>query len=143
MPKVKSMDRIKKKWVDSTQLNQAEYRAGVESPKADWADQTAKAEKSYNSGVQAAITRGAFGKGVKKKGTAGWQSATLAKGPERWAQGVALAADDYERGFSPYRAVLEALTLPERGPKGDPKNIARVAAVAKALHDKKKAGGGL
>jgi len=143
MPKVKSMDRIKKNWVTSTQVKQDEYRAGVESPKVDWAEETAKAEKTYNAGVQSAITRGAFGKGVKKKGTAGWKSATLAKGPERWAQGVALAADDYERGFSPYRAVLEALILPERGPKGDPKNINRVAAVAKALHEKKMAGGGL
>lgn len=137
---VKPMDRIKKKWVTSTQANQAEFEEGVKNPRKDWAQQTAKAEGNYKAGVQAAIAQGRFGKGVTKAGTSKWQEKTLSKGPARWAQGVALSADDYERGFAPYRQVLENLTLPERGAKGDPKNIQRVAVVAKALHDKKVGG---
>jgi len=134
---VKSMDRIKNKWVSSTQANQQEYEDGIKNPRKDWASETAKAEKNYNAGVQAAISQGRFGKGVSKAGTNKWQEKSLAKGPGRWASGVALSANDYEKGFAPYRQVLEGLTLPERGPKGDPKNINRVAAVAKALHEKK------
>lgn len=138
---VKSMDRIREKWVRSTQANQAEYRAGVESPRKDWAAQTIAAEENYKAGINAAISAGRFGKGVRKAGTEKWKSKTLAKGPDRWAQGVALGAPDYETGFAPYRTVLETLTLPARGPKGDPRNIARVAKIAEALHAKKVAGG--
>jgi hypothetical protein len=138
---VKSMDRIREKWVRSTQANQAEYRAGVESPKKDWAAATAAAEDNYKAGVQAAISAGRFGKGVRKAGTAKWQEKTLAKGPDRWAQGVSLGAPDFEAGYAPYRTVLETLTLPPRGPKGDPRNILRVAKVAEALHAKKLSGG--
>jgi hypothetical protein len=137
---VKPMDRIKRKWVSATQANQGEYEEGIKNPRKDWATETANAEKNYNSGIQASIAQGRFGKGVRKAGTSKWQEKALSKGPGRWASGVALSADDYEKGFAPYRQVLESLSLPDRGPKGDPKNINRVAAVAKALHDKKVSG---
>lgn len=139
--KTKTMDRVKRKWVAATAANQAEYEAGVENPRSDWATQTAAAEDNYKAGVNAAIAAGRFGKGVRKAGTEKWKSKTLAKGPGRWAQGVALAESDYEKGFAPYLSVLAGLTLPPRGPKGDPRNIARVAKIAEALHAKKLAGG--
>lgn len=72
-----------------------------------------------------------------KTGTSGWQTAAIAKGPSRFSEGVNLATDKYEKGFAPYRDVIDKLSLPPRGPKGDPTNIQRVAAVAKALHDEK------
>lgn len=138
MPPVKDLDRTAEKWARVAQGAQAEYTAGVESPRKSWATQTAAAEPNYEQAVQAAITRKAFGKGVKAAGDTKWSDNTLAKGPARWAQGINLAQDAYKAGFAPYRAVIVGLTLPARGPKGDPKNIQRVALVAKALHDKKR-----
>lgn len=137
MPPVKDLDKTAEKWARVAQGAQAEYTAGVEAPRKSWSAQTAAAESNYEMGVQAAISRKAFGKGVKKAGDTKWSTNTLAKGPARWAQGINLAQDAYKEGFAPFRAVIVALNLPPRGPKGDPKNINRVAALAKALHDEK------
>lgn len=143
MPPVKSLNRIAEKWARVASVSQNEYTEGVNNPRADWAQKSQAAADAWNRGVQQAIQRQAFSKGVNAAGTAKWQERTLAKGPERWAQGINLSQGAYERGFAPYREVIERTTLPPRGPKGDPKNIQRVAAIADALHKAKmqRAGG--
>lgn len=137
MPPVKSVARASEKWERQSAAATPEYLTGVADPKTDWATATAAAEKNYVAGVQAAAARGAFGKGVKRAGTSKWQENAINKGGIRWAAGIAISKPAYEEGFAPYRAVIEATNLPPRGPVGDPANIARVAAMAKALHDKK------
>lgn len=137
MANIKSLDRIEEKWKRVAAGAGEEYRVGIENPRTDWASATRSAESQYNAGVQAAIARKAFGKGVTKAGTAKWQAMALAKGPSRWSEGIGLSGDAYRAGFEPYARVIAGLALPARGAKGDPKNIARVAAVAKALHDEK------
>jgi hypothetical protein len=138
MPEVKPMDRITNNWIRRSQVSQQEYEMGVRNPRRDWADQTSKSEESYNKGVQAAIQRKAFSKGVRNAGTGKWQARTIERGPQRWSEGIAMSEGAYERGFAPYRQVIEQLTLPDRGPVGDPRNIQRVAAIAEALHNAKK-----
>lgn len=135
---IKSTDRIKAKWARVTSGAGNEYLEGVTNPRSSWASGAAGAEKAYNAGVQAAITRGGFGKGVRKAGDKKWQDNAISKGPARFSQGVSLAEDAYAAGFAPYADTLKALTLTPRGAKGDPANINRVAQVAKALNDKKK-----
>ena len=137
MPPIKSLDQISAKWARVSQGSQQSYEDGVKSPRASWAQNTAAAEGNYEKGVQASIARKSFGKGVKKAGDDKWQKNTLEKGPARWSQGIGLAQNAYQEGFSPYASVISATTLPARGPKGDPANIQRVAVMAKALHDKK------
>lgn len=137
MPPVKSLARASAKWARQSATATPEYEAGVTDPKADWATKTAAAEDNYQKGVQAAITRKAFGKGVRAAGTDKWKENTLKKGVARWAEGIAGARGDYEEGFAPFRAVIERTNLPPRGPVGDPRNIQRVAVLAKALHDEK------
>jgi len=137
MAGVKSLDKIREKWERVSAGAQAEYEAGVADPRKDWAAATKAAEKAYDAGIQAAIAAKRFGKGVTKAGTAKWQSMALAKGPRRWAEGIALASDAYSAGFAPYHTALGAIVYPEKGARGDPRNIARVAIVAKTLHDLK------
>ena len=137
MPPVKSLSRISAKWIRVSSTAGKEYQEGIENPRADWAERTAAAEPAYEQGVQQAIQNKSFSKGVLRAGTAKWQKAAREKGPIRWQQGIAGAAAAYESGFAPYRKVIEALTLPPRGPKGSPENILRAAAIAKALHDEK------
>jgi hypothetical protein len=141
MTAIKSMDRIRKNWVDSTQVKQSEYSEGINNPKRPWAEATAAGDANYKAGITKAIAENRFTKGVQKAGNAKWQKNALEKGPTRWAQGVAVSADAYQNGFAPYASVIAGLTLPKRGPKGDPTNINRVAAVANALHAKKLSGG--
>lgn len=142
MPAVKPLDRISAKWARVASVSQSEFEAGVREPRKDWQKAAVDAESNYEQGVQRAIQNKRFGKGVAQAGTQKWQSRTLQVGPTRWAEGINVSTDAYERGFQPYRDVLERLQLPPRGPKGDPKNIQRVAAVAKALHDAKMARAG-
>lgn len=137
MPPVKSLDRISEKWSRQSQASEKSYAEGIENPRADWADQTAKAAGAYESGVTQAISNKSFEKGVRAAGTNKWQENSRSKGPGRWSQGVRLSKAAYERGFAPFRQVLENLTLPPRGPKGDPGNIDRVRVVAEALHNAK------
>lgn len=137
MAAIKDTSRSAEKWKRRTETAGPEYEEGVRNPRSDWAEKTAEAESNFEQGIQAAISKKSFGKGVRKTGTEGWQRAALEKGPTRFAQGVSGAADKYRDGFQPYADTIKNLNLPARGPKGDPKNIARVAMVAKALHDKK------
>lgn len=137
MAAIKSMDRITDKWKRVAAGAAEEYRVGIENPRTDWATATKNAEPQYEAGITAAMGRKAFGKGVGKAGTSKWQAMALAKGPSRWSEGIGLSGDAYRAGFEPYARVIAGLTLPARGRKGDPKNIARVAAIAKALHDEK------
>jgi len=137
MANIKPLDRTAAKWARVSAGASNEYREGVENPRADWATQTKAAEGNYEAGVTAAIQRKAFGKGVGRAGTEKWQKNAIALGPGRFATGVQNAQSAYADGFAPYQAVIAAITLPKRGPKGAPENIQRVAAIAKALHDKK------
>lgn len=137
MPPVKPLDRISEKWSRQSQAATPEYIAGIQNPRKSWAAATAAAESNYEAGVQAAISRKAFGNGVKRAGDSKWQQGALAKGSQRWGPGIAASKDLYEQGFAPYRAAIESITLPARGPKGDPANINRVALIAAKLHETK------
>jgi len=142
MANIKSEARITEKWQQRISVSGQAYADGIDNPRADWATQARAAESNYEKGVQASIQRKAFGKGITKAGTAAWQRGAKEKGTARWAQGAAAAVDKYTAGFAPYRQVIASLNLPPRGPKGDPSNYARVAAVGNALHAKKIASAG-
>jgi hypothetical protein len=141
MANIKALDRINAKWQRVTAAAGAEYEEGVKNPTRDWKTETLQANAAYKAGLQKSIAADSFARGVSAAGTAKWQQGAIEKGPSRFAQGVSLAGDAYTAGFAPYRTVIQSLTLPPRGAKGDPGNINRVAVVAKALHDKKLQGG--
>jgi len=137
MPAIKSASEIARKWADVTPRRDADYKAGVQNPMKDWATEAAAAEERYETGIQDAIARKAFGAGVRAAGTEKWKKGALEKGVNRWGPGVRVAQPEYEKGFAPYRDVIESVTLPPRRRTGDPANIDRVAAIASALHAKK------
>lgn len=139
MPPIKRAGDIAKKWGRVTPARADDYKLGVEDPRRDWADESEKAEPAFEAGVQAAISDKRYGKGVRRVGTAKWQEKARTKGADRFGPGVRGAEDEYEKGFAPFRDVIERTDLPPRGPKGDPRNLERVAIMAKALHDAKKA----
>ncbi len=141
MAAIKSIVAIREKYARVTPGRTEDYAAGVASPRKDWATVTGAAEPAYKAGVQAAMTRGAFGKGVAEAGTAKWQGRALTVGVERWGPGVLAAVDAYERGFAPYRDVIERLRLPPRYPVGDARNYERVKAIGDALRRAKVGGG--
>lgn len=128
------------KWARVTAGRTSEYTQGVANPSVSWAAATQAAAGAYKAGVEQAIAANRFQSGVKAAGDATWQQNTMDKGPARFAEGVALAEPSYESGFAPYAAVIDAVNLPPRFPRGDARNMARVAAIAIALN-KKRVGG--
>jgi len=137
MPKVKSLSMISEKWARQSAGAGQSYTEGVQNPRRDWATATQEANENYKKSMQASIAQDRFKKGVAKAGTGKWQKGAMEKGPGRWIEGISKSTSAYEKGFDPYRQVIERIQLPKRGPKGDPNNIQRVAVMAKALHDEK------
>jgi hypothetical protein len=132
------------RWARKAAASGQDYTEGIADPRADWADQTLAAKAAFTQGVQQAIARDGWAKGVSKAGTERWRKRAGQVGPGRFSEGVGLGQGDYAEGVAPYLSKIEQLTLPARGPKGDPRNIQRVAVIATALHELKvgAAGGG-
>ena len=140
MAEVKAIGRIKEKWTRVTPMRAEDFKLGVQNPRRDWEKSAVAAKETHKQAMVAAAAADSYGKGITKAGTAKWQSKALTKGPGRFAEGVMLGGDDYEKGFAPYRDEIEKTVLPPRFPKRDPRNINRVATIAAALAKKKMGG---
>lgn len=139
MPKVRSAAEIAEKWARVTPQRSEDYRSGVKNPRVDWAAATAAAKDRWAAGIQQAIQQKRLEAGIKKAGTAKWAEKAAQLGPQRYAEGVALGGPDYEKGWAPYREVIEKVKLPERYAKGDPRNWERSKALGMALYQAKMA----
>lgn len=137
MAAVKSGAMTAEKWSRVTPQRQQDYQAGIQAPRTPWAQASSAASERYTAGTQAAIQRGAYGKGIAAAGDQRWQQKSLAKGPSRFAEGVAISAPDYQAAVQPYLDTIAATQLPPRFPKGDPRNIERVRAITAALRKRK------
>jgi len=135
--KIKSASEIAAKYARVTPGRSGDYEDGIQATSpSDYVNATTVAEPNYERGVTQGIARKAFGKGVRKAGDK-WRDKSLKHGPSRYMTGTGDAAPDYEAGYAPYREVISGLTLPPRGPAGDPKNIERVRVVSEALRKAK------
>jgi len=137
MVATKSVKDIAKKWGDVTPGRASYYEAGVKAPSKDWAESTAKGEDAYESGITEAISQKRFSKGVRQAGTPAWQTGSIEKGISRYGPGVRASIDKYEQNVAPFIEELGRITLPQRGARGDPRNLERVARIADALHKKR------
>ena len=137
MAEIKSLAAIKEKWTRVTPGRTEDYKIGIKNPKRDWETETVAAETNYKMGVDAAHAKGMFGKGVKKAGSKKWQDRSIEKGPGRFAEGVYIAGDDYQKGYAPYHAAIERVDLGPKFPKRDPRNLDRVRKVVTALIEEK------
>jgi hypothetical protein len=127
------------KWKERTQAATSAYVDGARNPRRSWAAATAASEDAWKAGVQEAAAKNTFSKGVKTAGDAAYQDGITNKGATRFAEGVSVSGDAYDKGFAPYVQVIESTNLPDRGRRGDPKNYQRVQVLGTALNAKKKA----
>lgn len=137
MAEIKSAAQIADKWGRVTPQRTQDYDQGIRNPRRDWQTATAAAADRYRDGIQESIQRGAFESGVANAGSEKWARKTREVGVGRWGPGVQAAAGDFQKGFEPYRQIIEQTDLGPRYPKGDPRNIERVAKLAQALHTRK------
>lgn len=137
MANVKPSASVSEKWARVTPQRQQDYQTGVQNPRTPWAAATKAGEERYKAGVMEAAQRGAFGKGVTAAGDQKWQQKAMAKGPTRFAEGVAISAPDYQAAVTPYLDVIASTQLPPRFAKGDPRNVERVKVISAALRKRK------
>jgi len=137
MAEIKSLTAIRDKWTRVTPGRTEDYKLGIKNPKRDWEQETVAAKENWKAGVDAAAAKDLFGKGVQKAGSKKWQNKALAKGPGRFAEGVYIAGDDYEKGFAPFREAIARVDLGPRFPRRDPRNLERVRRVVEALVEEK------
>jgi hypothetical protein len=137
MAEIKDVGRIAAKWARVAPQRTQDYTEGVTQPRRDWAASAAAAQDTHTAAMQKAGQAKSYSRGVRAAGTSKWQQRALAKGPNRYAEGVGIAEPDYRAGFSPYAETIARTTLPPRYPKGDPRNLDRVKVIAAALHQKK------
>ena len=136
-PKIGTIDEITKKFIDVTPGRAPYYEAGVRAPKEDWEAETVAAAKTYKAAISAPDIERRFAGGAKKAGTAKWQRKAIDLGVGRFGPGVTAAEPDFRAGFDPYVAVIAAVDMDVRKPRGDPGNWKRSEQVGSALHKKR------
>ncbi len=142
MPTVKPIAAVVDKWTRRASAAGADYTAGIAAtPPNVWETNTGGAQQSWSTGVAQAAASGRFASGVMGKGGK-WQRKATTVGSQRFAAGVSAAAGDYQAAVQPYLDTIAAVNLGPRGPRGDPNNINRVAAIATALHRRRVGGSG-
>ena len=137
MAAIRSLTKISDKYKRVTPTKGPELEAGLKDPKKVWVDEASAAGTAWEGGVTDAIARGAFVKGVTNAAPAAYLDPALKLGVKRYRDGVTYGVAKYSKKFAPFRDVIEATTLPPRGPVGDPDNIERDRLIAAALHDAK------
>jgi hypothetical protein len=126
------------KWRARASAAQQDYLQGAQRPRRNWAEATRAGVQAWIQGIQQALADGRYERGITPEAEQLWRARIEQVGAQRYSQGVQQSQERYERNFAPYRQVLESLQLPERGPKGDPRNLERVRVVAEALHTAKR-----
>lgn len=133
MAEIRPLSQVRDKWTRVTPGRTEDYKLGIQQPRRDWQEETEAGKENWKIGVDQAHAKDLFAKGVRAAGTAKWKEKALKKGPGRFAEGVYIAGPDYEAGFRPYHAAIEAVDLGPRFPRRDPRNIERVKRIVEAL----------
>lgn len=130
---MKTASQSQAKFVERASAASGDYVSGAQQTSKDQSAAAIAAAPNYAAGVQAAITRGAYAKGLQKSGKAGWLKGVTEKGANRFAEGVSSGAAKYAQNSGVYDSARGAATSLPRGPKGSEQNFARSKAVGQAL----------
>lgn len=134
---MKTASQSGQKFVERAGAASGDYVEGAERTGKDQAAAAIAATPNYVAGVNAAIARGAYGKGLSKSGKAGWLKGVKEKGVNRFAEGVASGMAKYVTNSGAYDSARGAAESLPRGAKGSEANYARAKAVGVALRKQK------
>lgn len=138
---MKSASTSATKWATRTSAASVDYVAGVNATDKDQSAHAVAAKEIYKSQLQASFAKDSYAKGLQKSGKAGWQAGVTQKGGQNYSTGVSTAGAQtkYATNSGKYDSARSAATNLPRGARGSAANLARVAAVANALHAAKAA----
>lgn len=134
---MKSAAQSSQKFVERAGAATQDYVEGARTSNKDQAAAAIAAKANYAAGIQAAITRGAYEKGLTESGKAGWLKGVTEKGANRFAEGVASGASKYAANSGKYDSARGAAASLPRGPKGSEQNFNRAKVVGQALRKMK------
>jgi len=129
--KVKDTSSSATKWATRSAAAAQDYVNGASN--AQQAEAAIAAVGNWQASVSSPTAAKMFTAGLQKSGDAGYVAGVKNKGATRYPQGVQGASSKWQAGFAPYAQVLNSLTLPPRGVRRSPQNIARVQAVVNAM----------
>ena len=129
---IKDAASLQQKYQTRATAAAGDYTKGVQNT-TGWAAAASASEANWEQGVTAAAAAKTYSKGVNQAGDSKWQAGAVNKGAQRYPQGVQLGAPMWATNVQPYLSKLSGLTLPPKGPRRSPQNIARVQAVINAL----------
>lgn len=132
--RVKDLGTSAQKWARNASAAAPEYGANAVAAGNVWESSTIAAAQNFVAGVTAAGIGDRFRRGVQRAGASKYTSRIASLGQSRYSQGVGEAEGDWQEGFAPFAQVIAGLTLPQRRPRGDPANYARVSVIGNALH---------
>jgi len=132
--KMKPLDQSKAKWRNNSSNAQEAYASGAEAAGPEWQAKTIAAESTYQQAITSPGVPKRFAAGVRKAGAEKYTRRIRLLGASRYATGVAEGEDEWERGFAPYAAVIQGITLSARRPRGDPQTLRRVEEVSRKLN---------
>jgi len=127
---------IAKKWGEVTPGRASYYE--TETPKASgiWETNAAGAKGTFKAAVADPKIGDRFAGGIKGK-AAKFARKVTDVGVARFGPGVGAAISDMQSGFDPYVAELSAISVPDRGPRGDASNYEIVKKIGDPLHKKR------
>jgi len=134
MVKTIGLERTVSKWLGRARVARPDYEAGIKAPKEPWYEQTLKAKATYKAAISAPEVPELFERGVKRAGKERWETMALKKGADRFVPGVELSEPYYRSQMSDILSELERITIPERAPRGDLRNLERVKKIFVGLH---------
>lgn len=125
------------KWAEQTPARASYYEGKTVGAGSTWESTTKAAANVFKVAVQAADIAKRFAGGVSRAGAAKFDRKVKDVGVERWGPGIAAAETDMESGISPYLSELAAMSISERGARGDAKNYGIVKEIGDRLHKKR------
>jgi hypothetical protein len=133
---MKSASTSAPKWATRTSAASQDYVTGVNSTTKDQAASAIAAKEIYKSQLTASFAKDSYAKGLGKSGNAGWKTGVSEKGGQNYSTGVSTPAaqSKYAANSGAYDGARNAASSLPRGARGSAQNLARVAAVANALH---------
>ena len=136
MVRVKSNADIQKNYESGANVAPERYRQGVAS--ATWQGEALNGQDLYIAMMQQAEILARRASGIQKVSDAQWRQAATEKGAPVIGARMKAASGKQVQNFAPYKAALEALSLPDKTVDPMQNLINRAGAVVQALVNTKK-----
>jgi hypothetical protein len=131
---IRDVGSLQKKFVDRGQAAVADWKVGVQQTTKSQSGNAVAAAARWQTSLQGDAVLARFKSRLTKAGDDKWRTNAVTKGADqgRFSGGIGAAGPAWAAGVTPIFAALQGLSLPDRGLKRSPANLARVAAVIAA-----------